>query len=907
MKYYLLTLFLIIQQPLFAQTLQWAKAIHHTQPIGTLINEVTTSITTDAAGNVYLSGVFENSMDFDPGPAQFFLTSTGYTDVFIAKYSPNGNLIFAKSFGGIDPDFGSDIAIDPSGNIIITGTFQGTVDFDPGPGTQVFTSSNRSDVFFAKYDNLGNYIFVKTMGGALDDYGVSIASDASGNIYLSGVFDETMDFDPGPGVQALTTVRYQDCFFAKYDALGNYVYAKNIGGIWSDIGISNLAVDASGNLYLTGAYVTTVDFDPGPGVQNLTSPTIGLVTYADVFFAKYDALGNYVYVKKITGGTGLLYSYLDLDLSGNIYLSGGFTETADFDPGPGTLNLTSNGDYDIFIAKYDNSGNIIYAKNMGGGGYDHALAIAVDATGSIYISGEFWDIADFDPNVVITQNLTAILGDAFFAKYDASGNYVYAKQIGSTGSDYSEHLTLDPSGNVIVAGAFEETVNFDCITSLTALGAMDLFLAKYGPLITSIIQQPVNVSLCDKGNTIFSIKATDHSSSLWQVNTGSGWINLTNNATYAGTSTDSLIISNVSTTMNNYQFRCLIVNRCDTLFSSASALVVFPLPSAFLPADTSICTNGGSLTINALPGFTNYLWYNGSINTSITINNPGTYWLEVTDQKNCKNKDSITVALYGPSTTSITKQPVNVSLCDKGNTSFSIKATGHSSSLWQVNTGSGWINLTNNANYAGSATDSLIISNVKTTMNNYQYRCMVVNRCDTLFSSASALVVFSLPNAFLPADTSICDYGGSLTINALPGFTKYLWNNSSINSSITITNPGIYWLEVTDQKNCKNKDSITVASKQCLKGFYVPTAFTPNRDGKNDLFRPLLFGNVKKYQFIIYNRWGEVVFETTDMSKGWNGDLKGRTQSTNLFVWLCYYELEGEEKKFEKGSVVLIR
>jgi gliding motility-associated-like protein len=475
-------------------------------------------------------------------------------------------------------------------------------------------------------------------------------------------------------------------------------------------------------------------------VQNLTSPTIGAVTYADVFFAKYDASGNYVYVKKITGGPGLLYSYLTLDLSGNIYLAAGFSETADFDPGPGTLNLTSKGDYDIFIAKYDNNGNIIYAKNMGGVGYDHALAIAVDATGSIYISGEFSAIADFDPDVAITQNLTAILGDAFLAKYDASGNYVYAKQIGSVGSDYSEHLTLDPSGNVIVAGAFEETVYFDCITSLTALGATDLFLAKYGPILTAITQQPVNVSLCDKGNTSFSIKATDHSSSLWQVNTGSGWINLTNNANYAGTGTDSLIISNVNTTMNNYQFRCMVVNRCDTLFSFASALVVFSLPSAFLPADTSICTNGGSLTINALPGFTKYLWY-----------------------------------------------------------------------------------------------------------------------------------------------------------------------NSSMNSSITITNPGTYWLQVTDQKNCKNKDSITVGIQQCLKGFYVPSAFTPNRDGKNDLFRPLLFGNVKKYQFIIYNRWGEVVFETTDVSKGWDGNIKGTNQSTNVFVWLCYYEFEGEKTKFEKGTVVLIR
>jgi hypothetical protein len=197
-------------------------------------------------------GVFENSMDFDPGPAQFFLTSIGYTDVFIAKYSPNGNLIFAKSFGSTDPDFGSDIAIDPTGNIIITGSFQGSVDFDPGPGTQIHTSSGWSDVFFGKYDNSGNYIFVKQWEAFLTDNGVSIAADASGNIYLSGIFDETMDFDPGPGLQVLTSVRYQDYFFAKYDALGNYVYAKGIGGIWSEEAPSNLAVDASGIFTLQG-------------------------------------------------------------------------------------------------------------------------------------------------------------------------------------------------------------------------------------------------------------------------------------------------------------------------------------------------------------------------------------------------------------------------------------------------------------------------------------------------------------------------------------------------------------------------------------------------------------------------------------------------------------------------------
>jgi len=739
MKYFLSALLLLTLRPLFAQTLQWAKAINHAQPIGSLINELTKRVTTDAAGNVYVTGTFQNSMDFDPGPGVFYLTSAGYTDIFIAKYSPNGDLIFAKQIGGTEPDFGADIAIDPSGNIVVTGMFQGTVDFDPGVGTQIRNGFGKVDVFFGKYDNSGNYVFVQTMGGFNDDYVSAVALDPSGNIYLSGIFFETMDFDPGTGSQVLTSVRYQDYFFAKYDASGNYVYAKDIGGIWSEEAPSNIAVDASGNLYFTGSYVTTVDFDPGPGVQNLTSPTVGLATYADIFLAKYDQDGNYVYAKKITGSPGLLYSYMTLDQTGNINLTGGFSQTADFDPGPGIYNLTSKGDFDIFIAKYDNNGTLIYAKNMGGSGFDYATSIAVDATGRIYITGEFSDVADFDPDPGKTENLTANNGDAFFASYDAAGNYIYAKRIGSFGSDYGECLTLDTNDNLIISGAFEETVYFDCTTTLTALGATDLYIAKYGPLQTAIIEQPVNVSSCAGGNTSFKIKATNYLSTQWQVNTGSGWMDITNNNTYSGAGTDSLFISNANPIMNNYQYRCLVKIRCDTIFSSASTLTVFPTPSGFLPPDTSICTYG-SLTLYAPAGFTGYLWYDGSGNRTTTL-----------------------------------------------------------------------------------------------------------------------------------------------------------------------TKAGTYWLRVTDQQNCTGKDSITISSKDCSKGFFIPTAFTPNRDRKNDLFRPLLFGNVKKYKFTIYNRWGQVMFQTNDMNKGWDGIYAGKDQGPNVFIWLCDYEFEGEKEKLEKGFVVLIR
>jgi gliding motility-associated-like protein len=117
----------------------------------------------------------------------------------------------------------------------------------------------------------------------------------------------------------------------------------------------------------------------------------------------------------------------------------------------------------------------------------------------------------------------------------------------------------------------------------------------------------------------------------------------------------------------------------------------------------------------------------------------------------------------------------------------------------------------------------------------------------------------------------------------------------------------VYWLQVKDNNNCTGKDTIVVNPKDCMKGFYIPSAFTPNGDGRNDIFRPMLFGNVKRYQFAVYNRWGEVIYLTTELSKGWNGKFDSSTQDTNVFVWSCTFQLEGEEIKTEKGTVVLIR
>ena len=176
-------------------------------------------------------------------------------------------------------------------------------------------------------------------------------------------------------------------------------------------------------------------------------------------------------------------------------------------------------------------------------------------------------------------------------------------------------------------------------------------------------------------------------------------------------------------------------------------------------------------------------------------------------------------------------------------------------------------------------------------------------------SASDSVMISTLlakPINFLPGDTVICKYG-SLDVIAKSGYKNYLWNDNLSTNRLNITKPGVYSLEVTDNNNCKGKDTINVILKDCLSGFYIPTAFTPNQDRHNDVFRPLLFGNILKYHFYIYNRWGRAVFETSDPTKGWDGNLQGEKQDMQTFVWFCVYQLEGEKEEQRKGKVILVR
>jgi hypothetical protein len=388
---------------------QWVKAI------GALQNDVPLSIALDQNGNILVTGHFFGPTDFDPGTGVTTLTSNGVRDIFVLKLDPNGNFLWAKSMGGTGDDTGNAIATDNNGNVYTTGEFNGTVDFDPGAGTSNLTSNGNVDVFIQKLDANGNFQWATNVGGVNPDRGFGITTDATGNVYTTGLFVGTVDFDPGAGALNLTSTQL-DAFIQKLDANGNLVWAKSMGGSSWDVGQS-ICIDANGNVLTTGYFSTTADFDPGAGVANITA-TGG----RDIFIQKLDVDGNFIWVKKM-GGTSDDFGYsIDTDAQGNVYSTGEFSSTADFNPGTATLNLTSSGFSDIYYQKLDENGNFIWAVKIGGISIEIGQAITIDAAGDILCTGYFGDEIDFNTGPGVT-NLLAVGGNSevYIQKF-ASGN-----------------------------------------------------------------------------------------------------------------------------------------------------------------------------------------------------------------------------------------------------------------------------------------------------------------------------------------------------------------------------------------------------------------------------------------------------------------------------------------------------
>ncbi len=477
--------------------LEWARGIG-----GIDYDEALYTIA-DEQGNTYTTGRFgADTVDFDPSPnSSYKLACKGSTDIFVVKLDPAGNLVWARQFGGdvVSPqaETGHALALDTKGNLLVAGCYTGTADFDPGPGVQNLSANGGIDAFLLKLDTGGHFVWAKSIGGPLYEVAMGICTDKDDNVYATGSFGGTVDFDPGTGTYNMTA-GFADIFVLKLSRDGLFTWAKqgmasglgNSGnGIVSDVSghiyisaykrttlmsgliwkmdhngntvweymlegnggqlIEAIALDGKGHVYATGTFEGKVDFNPKGVAFPLNS-----IRFTDAFVLKLDTSAHLTWVKQLE----CLGRKITVDGAGNVVSNGMFEGTVDFDPGPGVFSLTahtgsSSPPYlDVYVLKLDAGGKFRNVFTVGGPEIDNAGGLAVDRHGSVYLSGMFGyspghqpgTRADFDPGTGTMDLISHGDGDLYIAKYyctdtsSISATYSFCDSITLNGATFTE-------------------------------------------------------------------------------------------------------------------------------------------------------------------------------------------------------------------------------------------------------------------------------------------------------------------------------------------------------------------------------------------------------------------------------------------------------------------------------------
>ena len=471
-------------------------------------------------GGKIVGGYFSRTATFGSGADAVQLTAVGDTDVFVAKYSAAGTLEWVRQFGGDgglfvndktpdlpeDPERSSNseegpgpflqqkgetiggIGVDAAGDIYFTGAYVGTATFNDGTTTQTFTPTGTfggafSDIYLIKLNTAGKLTWGEQFGGEFGDLTKGIAVDAAGDAYLTGYFSRTANFNP-TGLFDLTSHGRSDIFAAKYSPSGALVWADNMGS--NDLNAArrnmgtSIAIDAAGNVYLTGIFAGKSDFDPGPGVFDLQA-----VDHTADFIEKLDANGGFVWAEDISavGDDGGISLAVGAD--GSIYTLSYFENTVNVNPGAGAaLNFAAapdeNGNRsdrsDLLVEKLTNAGQLTWAKQISGPGWELGSQIVVDSGGNVYITGSFYDAVNFNtrgtPEIVTSEKGVNSFKDAndenrkysydiFMEKLSKNGRFIYVRTFGGQGDDFGLGEAISSTGTLLYTGRFRGTVDFD--------------------------------------------------------------------------------------------------------------------------------------------------------------------------------------------------------------------------------------------------------------------------------------------------------------------------------------------------------------------------------------------------------------------------------------------------------------
>jgi hypothetical protein len=425
----------------------------------------------DYTGAVYVTGNFSLTATFN-GTTPVNLTSNGQSDLFVAKYDMNGDLLWARRAGGSGADYGNKIEADFAGNTYLTGYFASDTLLFYGTVNDTLFTNGQNDILFARLDANGDVAWARSAGGSGNDNGNGIAVDGNGIVYLTGTFLNTAYFYKTVGKDSLVSQGSNDVFTAVFDPMGDLLWVRQGGSTLTDIG-SNITFDGWANVYVVGNCSNNCTF---------FSPLNGSITVtsngsSDVFLICYDSFGNLKWAKTAGGAGAEFGSGLVLTTNNHLAITGGIgTGTSTFYGTITNISLNNAGSTDVFVAEYDTLGFVLCAQAGGGTGFDRGWEISADAAGDSYIAGQFAGTAIFPatPSFTLTSN-GGTSSDALVAKWKSSCS-------GTTGVSLAKQSLLlypNPAANEIT---LESTVPAGEIVILNMLGERVLVTKMQSPL-----------------------------------------------------------------------------------------------------------------------------------------------------------------------------------------------------------------------------------------------------------------------------------------------------------------------------------------------------------------------------------------------------------------------------------------
>lgn len=476
--------FVLVSINIQGQSLDWVKQAGGANP------DAAESAGADSAGNTYVIGNFNTQAIFGAGETNATtLNSAGAVnsqDIFLAKFDPTGNLVWVRGIGGTDPSSGGNagedrgwgVAVDSAGNSYVTGHLWRYTTYVDFHGVAL-TGLSGGGVFIAKYDTNGNAIWADNLepginpssNGGGDGYAVAV--DGNGNSYVTGVIA-----GPTPGIGLPTTW--------KINSGGSVAWEKQALGDGAGSQGQGISADSNGNVYVTGRFTGTTTF--GTGETNQTALTADNTT-GDGFLASYDSAGNLNWAKQIHSDTGAWGDGIATDIDSNTYVTGPINGSTTFGKNePNETTLTAQQDADLFVAKFNSDGLLLWVKQGSGNGNARGMAVAV-GTLSAYLTGSFGTSITFDPNGPNQTTLSGYAldyGSIFVAKYASDGSFEWASQAGGGSGapgDEGTGIAFDGQNGVYAAGYFTANAPFGSgetnATTLTSDGSSDVFVARY--------------------------------------------------------------------------------------------------------------------------------------------------------------------------------------------------------------------------------------------------------------------------------------------------------------------------------------------------------------------------------------------------------------------------------------------